>query len=75
MKMRRRKILGFVTCSRWRTVKKEQNMGWNENGGNGMEFMKKTVVQAIICLLLLCMIWGGYFLIKTYHVDRNFEIV
>ena len=39
-----------------------------------MEKNKKTIVQAIICVGLLCVIWGGYWLIKHYWTDRIVEI-
>ena len=45
-----------------------------KNGGNGMENWKKTIIQGAICVGLLCVIWGGYFLIKTYHTDRILDI-
>lgn len=33
---------------------------------------KKTVIQAVICVGLLCMIWGGYFIAKgKIDVDRK----
>ena len=39
-----------------------------------MENWKKTIIQGAICVGLLCVIWGGYFLVKTYHTDRILDI-
>ena len=39
-----------------------------------MEAKKRTIIQAIVCVVLVCMIWGGYFLVKTYHTDRILDI-
>lgn len=39
-----------------------------------MEAKKRTIIQAIVCVGLVCLIWGGYFLIKTYHMDRILDI-
>lgn len=35
--------------------------------------MKKTILQTVLCIVLLCMIWGGYWLIKEKFLDRRIE--
>lgn len=40
-----------------------------------MESKKKTIVQAVICMVLVCVIWGGYFIVKTYHADRILDVI
>lgn len=53
-----------------------KNAGWEENGGNGMESRKKMFLQGIICIVLLCLIWGGYLLgIKQIEKFKHREIV
>ena len=39
-----------------------------------MEKWKKTIIQGIICVGLLGVIWGGYFLVKHFGTDRILEI-
>lgn len=39
-----------------------------------MEKIKKSIVQTLICLGLLCVIWSGYWLIKHYILDRTLEV-
>ena len=39
-----------------------------------MEKSKSPIVQTLICVVLLCMIWGGYWLIKHYVMDRMLEV-
>lgn len=50
-----------------------QNVGRGENGGNGMENWKKVMLQGVICVGLLCVIWGGYFLVSC-QINRKNEI-
>ncbi len=40
-----------------------------------MEKSKKTIAQVLVCVFLLCMIWGGFFLIKKYGADRVLDII
>lgn len=39
---------------------------------------KKTIIQIVIqiliCISLLCVIWGGYHLIRVYYVDRILDV-
>ncbi len=35
---------------------------------------KRTIWHAVICVGLLCLIWGGYFLAKHYGTDRILDI-
>lgn len=35
---------------------------------------KRKIIQAVVCAVLVCLIWGGYFVVKTYHVDRMLEV-
>lgn len=35
---------------------------------------KRGILHVVICVGLLCMIWGGYFLVKHYGTDRILEI-
>lgn len=46
-----------------------------KNGGNGMENRKKTIQQGIICVGLLCVIWGGYVGISNKIVSRQKELI
>lgn len=39
-----------------------------------MEKRKSLIVQTLICVGLLCVIWGGYWLIKHYILDRTLEV-
>lgn len=56
-------------CERWGMGRREEE---NVRGGNGME--KRTIIKAVICVVLMCFIWGGYFFINTYHIDRMLDI-
>ena len=35
---------------------------------------KKIIIQAIVCVVLLCLIWVGYYITKHYRIDRIMEI-
>jgi len=35
---------------------------------------KRTLIHVMICVGLVCLIWGGYFLIKHYGADRILEV-
>lgn len=35
---------------------------------------KKTIIQAVVCVVLVCLIWVGYFFVKHYKIDRIIEI-
>ena len=35
---------------------------------------KRTILQTIICVGLVCLIWGGYFLTKHFGTDRILDI-
>lgn len=39
-----------------------------------MENWKKMFIQGAICFGLLCLIWGGYFLLTKYEIDRILDI-
>lgn len=39
-----------------------------------MEKSKRTILQTAICIGLLCVIWGGYYLLTHYGTDRILEI-
>lgn len=36
---------------------------------------KKNLIQMMICIGMVCIIWGGFFLIKKYRVDRIFDVL
>ena len=40
-------------------------------GKNGL---KSKAVQLVICIGLLCVIWGGYFYFKEYKIERIIEV-
>ena len=35
---------------------------------------KKTIIQAIVCVMVVCLIWGGYFFARHYGTDRILNI-
>lgn len=39
-----------------------------------MKRIKKTLIQTLICVSLLCVIWGGYLLIRIYGTDRILDV-
>lgn len=39
-----------------------------------MENWKRTLIQGAICVGVLCLIWGGYFLALKYGIDRILDI-
>lgn len=39
-----------------------------------MEAKKRTIIQAIVCVVLVCMIWGGYYFLTHYGIDRILEV-
>ena len=48
--------------------------GWGGEWRESVEKVKRSTVHVVICVGLLCLIWGGYFLTKYYGTDRILEV-